>query len=113
MDAHAPALEGYFPAPAAAADIVSEEAESTPPPPAPPPVVPSFTHSLLAEDADFSPRREAARFGVGLGLASLYGLSLGTRQGGKAFFTHAAFVPAALAAVVALGVPALYIALAL
>jgi hypothetical protein len=40
-------------------------------------------------------------------------VALGTRQGGKAFLTHAAFVPAALAAVVALGVPALYISLAL
>jgi hypothetical protein len=120
MDAHAPSLEGYFPVPSASAgarpidaDTLSEEAESTPPPPAPPPIVPSFTHSLLAEDAAFSPRREATRFAVGLGLAAVYGLSLGTRQGGKAFFTHAAFVPAALAAVVALGVPALYISLAL
>lgn len=122
MDAHAPALEGYFPEPtestkprSGGADTVSEAVESTPPPPAAPPipVVPSFTASLLAEDATFSLRREAARFGVGIGLAAVYGLSLGTRQGGKAFFTHAAFVPAALAAVVALGVPALYISLAL
>jgi hypothetical protein len=121
MDAHAPSIEGYFPAPPVlagprpeGADTVSEEAESAPrsAPPAPLPV-PSFTANLLADDAVFSPRREAARFGVGLGLASIYGLALGTRQGGKAFFTHAAFVPAALAAVVALGVPALYIALAL
>ncbi len=120
MDAQAPSLEGYFPVPPASAgprsevaDTVSEEAESIPSSPAPPPVVPSFTRSLLAEDPAFSPRREAARFGVGLGLAALYGLALGTRQGGKAFFTNAAFVPAALAAVVALGVPALYISLAL
>ena len=122
MDAHAPALEGYFPAPPDSAgprppdaDTVSEAAGSAPSlaAPAPAPVVPSFTANLLAEDATFSPRREAARFGIGLGLAAVYGLSLGTRQGGKAFFTNAAFVPVALAAVVALGVPALYISLAL
>ena len=125
MDAHAPSIEGYFPAPPLvaesrpeAADTVSGEAESASAsasaaaPPAPPPV-PSFTANLLADDAAFSPRREAVRFGTGLGLAAIYGLALGTRQGGKAFFTHAAFVPAALAAVVTLGVPALYIALAL
>ena len=120
MDAHAPALEGYFPAaPAEAAprppsaDTVPEEVESIAARPVSPPIVPSFTQSLLAEDAEISPRREAARFGLGLGLAAVYGLSLGTRAGGKAFFTHALFVPAALAAVVALGVPALYISLAL
>jgi hypothetical protein len=120
MDAHAPSIEGYFPVPPApaeprpeSADTVSEEAESAAALPVMPAPVPSFTASLLADHEVFSPRREAARFGIGLGLASLYGLSLGTRQGGKAFFTHAVFVPAALAAVVALGVPALYIALAL
>ncbi|MEO7332010.1 MAG: hypothetical protein ABI193_25770, partial [Minicystis sp.] len=74
---------------------------------------PSFTADLLAEDAVFNAARELRRFAVGLGLSSLYGLSLGARQGGKAFFVHAAGVPAALLAVAALGVPALYIALAL
>jgi hypothetical protein len=117
MDAHAPALEGYFPAAADAAppsaDTGPREAVSTPDLRVSQPIVPSFTRSLLAEDEGFSPRREAARFGIGLGLAAVYGLSLGTRSGGKAFFTHALFVPAALAAVVALGVPALYISLAL
>ena len=124
MDAQAPSIEGYFPVPPASAgprlpdaDTVSEAADSAPsvaaPAPASAPMVPSFTASLLAEDTTFSLRREATRFGIGLGLAAVYGLSLGTRQGGKAFFTHAAFVPAALVGVVALGVPALYISLAL
>jgi len=120
MDAHAPSIEGYFPVPpapfvpdATSAPTESEAKESTPSLLGQPPAVPSLTASLLAEEEVFSPRREASRFGVGLGLAALYGVSLGTRQGGKAFFTHAAFVPAALAAVVALGVPALYISLAL
>lgn len=121
MDAHAPSIEGYFPVPpapaepSAATEFAAEfgERESTPLRLVQPPSVPSLTASLLAEEEVFSPRREASRFAVGLGLAALYGVSLGTRQGGKAFLTHAAFVPAALAAVVALGVPALYIALAL
>lgn len=116
MDAHAPSIEAYFPAPPPAApreDTESQGHESTPSLLAQPPSVPSLTASLLAEEEVFSPRREASRFAVGLGLAALYGVSLGARQGGKAFLTHAAFVPAALAAVVALGGPALYIALAL
>lgn len=120
MDAHAPPIEAYFPvqegqAPRAPrADTESREVESPPLPlQAPPPAVPSLTASLLAEEAVFSPKREAARFATGIGLAAIYGVALGTRQGGRAFLTHAAFVPAALAAVVALGVPALYIALAL
>jgi len=77
------------------------------------PLPPSFTADLLADDAVFQPARELRRFGTGLGLSALYGLSLGARQGGKAFFVHAAGVPLALLAVAALGVPALYIALAL
>jgi hypothetical protein len=123
MDAHAPPIEAYFPASPAAsgssspsapsADTRSEEKESAPTLLVQQPLVPSLTASLLAEDEVFSPKREASRFATGLGLAALYGLALGTRQGGKAFLTHAAFVPAALAAVVGLGVPALYISLAL
>ncbi|MFO0756528.1 MAG: hypothetical protein U0359_08565 [Byssovorax sp.] len=81
--------------------------------PAAPVSPPSFSADLLAEDPDFSALRELRRFATGLGLSALYGLSLGARQGGKAFFHHAAGVPAALLAVAALGVPALYITLAL
>lgn len=120
MDAHAPPIEAYFPSSLAApassapsADTQSEVKESAPSLLVQQPSVPSLTASLLAEDEVFSPKREASRFATGLGLAALYGLALGTRQGGKAFLTHAAFVPAALAAVVGLGVPALYISLAL
>lgn len=120
MDAHAPPIEACFPSSLAApassapsADTQSEVKESAPSLLVQQPSVPSLTASLLAEDEVFSPKREASRFATGLGLAALYGLALGTRQGGKAFLTHAAFVPAALAAVVGLGVPALYISLAL
>ncbi len=42
----------------------------------------SWTAALLAERPSVSLRDELSRFGVGLGLASLYGLSLGARQGG-------------------------------
>ncbi|WP_437790640.1 hypothetical protein [Sorangium sp. So ce693] len=73
----------------------------------------SWTAALLAERPSFSLREELSRFGVGLGLASLYGLSLGARQGGVSFVRHAAGVPAALIAVACVGVPALTIVLTL
>ncbi len=126
---HAPAssMDGVFPLPRArdGAQVTDEpsrgdplssnESAGSPADEAAPaaPLPPSFTAELLAEDAVFRPARELRRFGIGLGLSALYGLSLGARQGGKAFFLHAAGVPAALLAVAALGVPALYIALAL
>lgn len=77
------------------------------------PLPPSFTADLLAEQKVPSLRREAARFGIGLGLAAIYGLALGARGGGAAFFTHAIGVPAAMLAAFGVGVPALYIFLAL
>jgi hypothetical protein len=105
-----------------AATLVSSPLPEAPPrasavPPIPvrpsPPLPPSFTASLLAEDATPSLRREATRFGVGLGLAALYGLALGARGGGVSFLAHAAGVPAALLAAFGVGVPALSIVLAL
>jgi hypothetical protein len=80
------------------------------------PLPPSFAASLLAGEGDDGPlnlAREATRFGVGLGLSSLYGIAIGARQGGLALFSQAAIVPSALLAIAALGVPALYIGLAL
>jgi hypothetical protein len=56
---------------------------------------------------------EARRFATALGLASLYGLGLGTREGGMALVEHALFTPLAIAAVVVLAVPSLYIGLAI
>lgn len=73
----------------------------------------SWTAALLAERPSVSFREELSRFGVGLGLASLYGLSLGARQGGVSFVRHAAGVPAAMIAVACVGVPALTIVLTL
>ena len=56
---------------------------------------------------------ELARLGAGLGLASLYGLALGARSGGMALVQHALCASAGLAAVGALGIPALFVLLAL
>lgn len=80
-------------------------------PPEPQPV--TWTGTLLAPDAVLSVRREVARFGIGLGLAAIYGLALGARDGRAAFLTHAVGVPAALLVAFGVGIPALYIFLAL
>lgn len=128
MHAHASSMEGSFPLPSARketaaseedtgaddASLLGEEESGAPSGETTAAVLPpSWTARLLAEDSEFQVARELGRFGVGLGLSALYGLSLGARQGGKAFFLHAAGVPAALLAVTALGIPALYIVLAL
>lgn len=70
-----------------------------------------WTSTLLDVDGDALGllRRAAA----GAGLSALYGAALGAREGTLAMLTHAVGVPAALLAVCALGVPALYIVLAL
>ncbi len=72
----------------------------------------SFTeHLVTATPASLT--REAGRAGAGLLLASVYGLALGTRDGGSALWLHAAGVPAGLAAVALVGVPSLFVFLAL
>jgi hypothetical protein len=90
-------------------------------PPRSPPVIPAcWTTSLLGVDAPpetsdliSALRTEAARFAAGLGLAAIYGLSLGMRHGGRSLFVHAFGVPLAIVAIAGLGVPALYIVLTL
>ena len=77
------------------------------------PELPSFTATILAEQKNPALAFELRRFGVGLGLASLYGLALGARSGGLSLFRHAAGVPLAMVAVGCLGVPALTIVLTL
>ncbi|WP_438013781.1 hypothetical protein WMF18_22915 [Sorangium sp. So ce315] len=72
-----------------------------------------WTAALLAERSPSLLRDDLSRFGVGVGLASLYGLALGARQGGASLVQHAAGVPAAVVAVACLGVPALLIVLTL
>ena len=56
---------------------------------------------------------EGARAVWGLLLAATYGVALGTRQGGGELWQHALGVPAGLAAVALVGVPSLFVFLAL
>jgi len=127
MHADVPTMEAVFPPPEGPLVRDDDSSPSAPPEPnehepsarmsddaAEAPARPSWwTAALLAQHPDFSVSAEARRFGIGVGLSALYGLSLGARAGGKAFFAHAVGVPSALCAVAALGVPALYIVLAL
>lgn len=57
--------------------------------------------------------QELARLAAGLGLAALYGVALGARSGGIALVQHALAASAGLAAVGVLGLPALFVLLAL
>lgn len=110
-DSDAPISQATMPSmPAVPASVVASVA---PPAPAPLPLPPSYTRELLAEDGAPTVRREAARFAIGLGLAALYGLALGARGGGMSFLRHAAGVPLALLLAFGVGIPALYIVLAL
>lgn len=77
----------------------------------PPVVRRGFAAELLEVEGDA--RSLARRAALGLGLASLYGLALGAREGGIALLVHALGVPAAQLAVALLGLPALFILLAL
>lgn len=81
------------------------------PPYEPPRVRPNWALDLLEAEGDW--RALARRAATGMGLAALYGVALGAREGGSAMLVHAAGVPAALLAVAAVGLPALYILLAL
>lgn len=74
----------------------------------------TFTALLIAQaEAPFSMRREGLRVATGLGLAAVFGLAIGARTGGTSFLVHALFVPLVLALALGLGLPALYIVLAL
>lgn len=70
---------------------------------------PGWAAALL--DVNVASRGLAGRAAAGIGLAALYGIALGAREGGLAMWTHALGVPAAIVAVCVLGVPALYIVL--
>ncbi len=98
------------------------EEDDDPPPPAAarspqpmpheePRVRPSWARALLEVDGDAAAL--ARRAGFGVGLAAIYGAALGARDGGWALLTHAAGVPAALVGVGLVGLPSLYIVLAL
>jgi hypothetical protein len=67
----------------------------------------------LTSSAAQGTTQELARLGAGLGLAALYGLALGARSGGVGLIQHALAASAGLAAVGVLGIPALFVLLAL
>jgi hypothetical protein len=102
-----PIPERLFEGPAALGAEPSLPASSAAPPAQQP------ATDLLASSRSFSPRDEAARAGVGLALAAVYGLALGARTGGASLLWHGFGVPAALGVSLGIGVPALYIGLAL
>ncbi len=68
-----------------------------------------WTAALL--DVRVASRGLLSRAAAGAGLAAIYGVALGARDGGLAMLVHALGVPAAILAVCVLGVPALYIVL--
>lgn len=65
------------------------------------------------EAASTAATPELSRLLTGLGLASLYGLALGAREGGLGLLGHALGVPVGLALVTAIGTPSLFVLLAL
>jgi hypothetical protein len=67
--------------------------------------------AFVQEPSD--PRRDVARLASGLGFAALYGLALGARTGGTSLLQHALASSAGLAAVGVLGMPSLFVLLAL
>jgi len=73
---------------------------------------PSLGARLTAPEIQ-SATQEFARLAAGLGLSALYGLALGARSGGVALLQHALGASAGLAAVAVLGIPALFVLLAL
>jgi len=93
-----------------------EAKHAAPPEPAPAPDGTTFAAWLLSpSDAREAPdvRREAARLGAGLGLAALFGASLGLRVGGASIAQHALGATAGLVAVAAVAAPAFSVVLAL
>lgn len=72
---------------------------------------PGWTSALL--DVSTGAGGLARRALIGAALSATYGVALGARDGGLALLWHALGVPCALVAVCLLGLPALYIVLAL
>ncbi len=69
--------------------------------------------SLHAPAASNHLGADLGRLAAGLGFAALYGLALGARAGGASLVQHALGASAGLAAVGVLGVPSLYVLMAL
>lgn len=84
-----------------------------PPAPAPPELPTAWTERLLGTRAAEGWAPEGQRFGIAIGLASLFGVAIGLRAGGPAIAAHALGVSVGMLAVCGLAVPALAIVLAL
>jgi hypothetical protein len=83
--------------------------------PVPSPVpddTPSWSAALVTATSDGTIDL-ARRAATGLALASLYGVALGARQGGRALAEHALGVPLGIVLVVLLGAPSLFVFLSL
>src|SRR4051812_1374115 len=74
---------------------------------------PGWAARLVLEDPGASPANLARHIATGLGLAALYGLAIGARQGGKALIVHALGVPLGLMLVVLVGTPAMFVFLSM
>ena len=111
MQATASIESGLPPAPAPA----DRDHAPRPFPPAPaaadPVVRSSWAQHLLEPDGDI--RTSLQRGASGIGLAAIYGAALGARDGGWSLITHAIGVPSALLVIGLMGLPSLYIVLAL
>ena len=104
MDQSFPTLSAIAESPAAALQLPRAE------------VVPDSSpqqapNGLVQEPSD--PRRDLVHLASGLGFAALYGLGLGARTGGVSLVQHALASSAGLAAVGVLGMPSLFVLLAL
>jgi hypothetical protein len=91
---------------------ITTSVERVPDPKPAPDDPPSWSAALVAGTSDqwSDLLRRAA---TGHALASLYGVALGARQGGRALAEHALGVPLGLLLVVALGAPSLFVFLSL
>jgi hypothetical protein len=72
-----------------------------------------WAEALVSDRTDTSLLEIASRIAAGLGLASLYGLALGARQGGRALVQHAFGVPLALLLIAVVGAPSLFVFLSM
>jgi hypothetical protein len=76
-------------------------------------VAPTWAQDLLYGATEKGWSQEGRRLLLGVGLSVLFGAAIGLRDGGAAILVHALGVPAGIAAVSGLAVPALAIVLAL
>jgi len=104
IDQSFPALSPVSSPPMASVARVASELEASAVLPRP--------HALFEQEPS-DPRRDLLRLGSGLALAATYGLALGARVGGTSLLRHALSSSAGLAAVAVLGMPSLFVLLAL